>query len=263
MNYTIRASVYESTKTEGESAVKGFCTLVFGNSFKVTNIAILENKSTGELFVSMPRYLSNEKDENGNQIYKDVCNPITKEFREELYTNILKAFEMTMDGEKAVLTVDADDHQSPDFKVSVTPYERDGSSIRGLARVYINDNFVISNVNIIQGNKGLFVTMPSYKTKQVDENGKDIYRDICYPVTKAFREALYKAIIEEYGNRKDKSEEDFAKYIEQQKIESVGSEGKTAPTGKDGKGGSGTGSGSDAAGDGGLIDDSSEPPFHL
>jgi Uncharacterized protein, involved in the regulation of septum location len=132
-----------------------------------------------------------------------------------------------------------------------------------LARVYINDNFVISNVNIIQGNKGLFVTMPSYKTKQVDENGKDIYRDICYPVTKAFREALYKAIIEEYGNRKDKSEEDFAEYIEQQKIESVGSEGKTAPTGKDGKGGSGTGSGSDAAGDGGLIDDSSEPPFHL
>jgi Uncharacterized protein, involved in the regulation of septum location len=115
MNYTIRASVYESTKTEGESAVKGFCTLVFGNSFKVTNIAILENKSTGELFVSMPRYLSNEKDENGNQIYKDVCNPITKEFREELYTNILKAFEMTMDGEKAVLTVDADDHQSPVF----------------------------------------------------------------------------------------------------------------------------------------------------
>ena len=106
MNYTIRASVYESEKA-GENPVKGFCTLVFGDSFKVTNIAILENKSSGELFVSMPRYLSNEKDENGNQIYKDVCNPITKEFREELYTNILKAFERTMSDEKAVLTVEA------------------------------------------------------------------------------------------------------------------------------------------------------------
>ncbi len=225
MNYTIRASIYENSRTEGESAVKGFCTLVFGNSFKVTNIAILENKASGELFVSMPRYLSSEKDENGNPIYKDVCNPITKEFREELYTNILKAFERTMDDEKAVLTVDADDQTSPNFKVSVTPYEREGSSIKGFARVYINDNFVISNVSILQGSNGLFVTMPSYKTKQVDDKGKDIYRDICYPVTKEFRETLYKAIIEEYGNRKDKSEEDFAEYIEQQQ-EMIAEKGK-------------------------------------
>lgn len=226
MNYTIRASVYESEKA-GENPVKGFCTLVFGDSFKVTNIAILENKSSGELFVSMPRYLSNEKDENGNQIYKDVCNPITKEFREELYTNILKAFERTMSDEKAVLTVDADDKQSPNFKVSVTPFEREGSQLRGLARIYINDNFIINNVNIIQGSNGLFVTMPSYKTKQVDDNGKDVYRDICYPVTKNFRETLYKAILEEYGNRKDRSEDDFAEYIEQQKLEAASPEKKT------------------------------------
>lgn len=225
MNYTIRASVYESEKA-GENPVKGFCTLVFGDSFKVTNIAILENKSSGELFVSMPRYLSNEKDENGNQIYKDVCNPITKEFREELYTNILKAFERTMSDEKAVLTVDAEDKQSPNFKVSVTPFEREGSQLRGLARIYINDNFIINNVNIIQGSNGLFVTMPSYKTKQVDDNGKDVYRDICYPVTKNFRETLYKAILEEYGNRKDRSEDDFAEYIEQQKLEAASPEKK-------------------------------------
>ena len=222
MNYTIRASVYENEKANGMGSVKGFCTLVFGDSFKVTNIAILENKSNGELFVSMPRYLSNEKDENGNQIYKDVCNPITREFREELYTNILKAFERTMSDEKAVLTVDAEDKQSPNFKVSVTPFEREGSQIKGLARVYINDNFIINNVNIIQGSNGLFVTMPSYKTKQVDENGKDIYRDICYPVTKVFREALYKAITDEYENRKGRAEEDFAEYIEQQQEKIAG-----------------------------------------
>ncbi|MCR5104607.1 MAG: SpoVG family protein [Eubacterium sp.] len=225
MNYTIRASVYESEKA-GENPEKGFCTLVFGDSFKVTNIAILENKSSGELFVSMPRYLSNEKDENGNQIYKDVCNPITKEFREELYTNILKAFERTMSDEKAVLTVDAEDKQSPNFKVSVTPFEREGSQLRGLARIYIHDNFIINNVNIIQGSNGLFVTMPSYKTKQVDDNGKDVYRDICYPVTKNFRETLYKAILEEYGNRKDRSEDDFAEYIEQQKLDAASTEKK-------------------------------------
>ena len=40
--------------------------------------------------------------------------------------------------------------------------------------------------------------MPSYKTKQVDEHGKPIYQDVCYPVTKDFREKLYNEIIAEY-----------------------------------------------------------------
>ena len=55
----------------------------------------------------------------------------------------------------------------------------------------------------------VFVTgvMPSYKTKQVDEQGKPIYQDVCYPVTKDFREKLYNEIISEYEKAKDKSNE--------------------------------------------------------
>ena len=85
MKYSIK--VNEVRAKEG-SNIKGFATVVFGDSFKITNIAILENKDKGELFVSMPRYRSNERDESNGVIYKDVCNPITAEFREELYTNI-------------------------------------------------------------------------------------------------------------------------------------------------------------------------------
>ena len=63
--------------------VKGFATVVFGDSFNV------ENKDKGQLFVSMPRYKSNERSEDGSAIYKDVCNPITAEFREELYYKVI------------------------------------------------------------------------------------------------------------------------------------------------------------------------------
>ena len=86
MKYSIR--VNEVNNMDGN--LKGFATVVFSDSFKVTNIAILENQEKGQLFVSMPRYRTNEQDENGN-VYKDICNPITKEFREELYGNILEA----------------------------------------------------------------------------------------------------------------------------------------------------------------------------
>ena len=89
MKYSI--NVTEAKNQDGN--VRGFANLVFGDSFKITNIAILENKEKGTLFVSMPRYKSNERDEQGGVVYKDVCNPITAEFREELYGNILEAFE--------------------------------------------------------------------------------------------------------------------------------------------------------------------------
>ena len=57
--------------------------------------------------------------------------------------------------------------------------------------------------------------MPSYKTKQVDENGKPIYQDVCYPVTKDFREKLYNEIIAEYEKAKDKSNEKARENAEQ------------------------------------------------
>ena len=49
--------------------------------------------------------------------------------------------------------------------------------------------------------------MPSYKTKQKDENGKDIYQDICYPVTKDFREKLYSELERAYEEAKEKQQE--------------------------------------------------------
>lgn len=52
MKYSIKVNNINSK--EG-SNIKGFATMVFGDSFKITNIAILENKDKDQLFVSMPR----------------------------------------------------------------------------------------------------------------------------------------------------------------------------------------------------------------
>ena len=193
MKYSIR--VNEVKNMDGN--IRGFATVVFSDSFKVTNIAILENKERGQLFVSMPRYKSNERDENGN-VYKDVCNPITKEFREELYGNILEAYENLQKQDQEQERERQEFRDAPEFSVSVTPFEREGSNIKGLARIYFEDSFIVNNVNILQGKENLFVAMPSYKTKQTDEHGKPVYQEVCYPVTKEFREKLYKEIISTY-----------------------------------------------------------------
>ena len=189
MNYTIQ--VNEVKNTEGN--VRAFASLVFGECFKITNIAILENKEKGELFVSMPRYKSSQRNEDNEPVYKDVCNPITKEFREELYSLILQAYENVKNktGDRQVFVMDGkmiDDKTNGDieepmdvdgleFSVSVSVIEREGSNIKGLARIFIEDCFVINNVSIIQGKENLFVAMPSYKTKKVNENDRPIYQD--------------------------------------------------------------------------------------
>ncbi len=205
MKYSIK--VNEVKNSEGN--IRGFATVVFGDSFKITNIAILENREKGQLFVSMPRYRSNERDENNSVVYKDICNPITAEFREELYGNILDTYRETVNkaqsqnkqGKSAEKMVEL-----PEFSVKVSPFEKEGSNIRGLARIYFEDSFIVNNVSILQGKDKVFVAMPSYKTKQTDEHGKAIYQDVCYPVTKEFREKLYGKIVEEYEKAKEQSE---------------------------------------------------------
>lgn len=203
MKYTIKVNEVKKQ----DSNVKGFATVVFGDSFKIANIAIVQNRESGKLFVSMPRYKSNEKDENGATVFKDVCNPITSDFREELYGSILAEFERGKDQGQPDRGY-AKEIELPQFSVTVTPYEREGSNIRGLARIYFEDCFIVNNVNILQGKEKVFVSMPSYRTKQKDEKCMDIYQDICYPVTKNFRAKLYGEIEKVYEEAKEKQRQE-------------------------------------------------------
>ncbi len=190
MKYSIKVNEVKG-KGKQEDTLRGFATVVFGDSFKITNIAVLKNGDTGKLFVSMPRYKSNDKDENGGVIYKDVCNPITAEFREELYSNILEEYNRLVAGDNKEAAAENETVEPLKFSVTVTPFTKENSNIRGLARIYFDDRFIVNNVNLLQGKEKIFIAMPSYKTKQVDEQGRAVYQDVCYPVTKEFREKLY------------------------------------------------------------------------
>lgn len=98
------------------------------------------------------------------------------------------------------------DTKMPDFNVRVTPYEREGSTIKGLASISF-DGMSVNNVSIKQGTEKMFVSMPSYKTSQTDEKGNAVYKDMCHPVTAKFRDKLYGAILQEYENAMEQTNE--------------------------------------------------------
>ena len=64
--------------------------------------------------------------------------------------------------------------------------------LKAYATVTFDDCFVLHNVKIIEGEKGIFVAMPSRRTKT------GAYKDIAHPITPEFRSALQEKILSAY-----------------------------------------------------------------
>ena len=86
-----------------------------------------------------------------------------------------------------------------DYKANVTLMTKPGS-LKGVASVSINEEFVVKGLRIYEGDNGPFVSMPSRK---VGEN----YEDICFPITAEGREALHSAVLEAYEQKLTQQEE--------------------------------------------------------
>lgn len=78
--------------------------------------------------------------------------------------------------------------------VVVSKIEKEGSRVKGIASVLIDDSCAIHDIRIIEGDNGLFIAMPSRKTA----NGE--YRDIAHPINSETRKMFEEAIISEYNN---------------------------------------------------------------
>ncbi|MBR1417170.1 MAG: septation regulator SpoVG [Bacilli bacterium] len=81
--------------------------------------------------------------------------------------------------------------------VSVRKIEKEGSRMKGIASIVLDDSFAVHDIRIIQGDKGLFIAMPSRKTATGG------YRDIAHPINPDVRKMLEDAIIEAYNNAED------------------------------------------------------------
>ena len=77
--------------------------------------------------------------------------------------------------------------------VRVRKIESD-SKMRAVASITLDDEFVIHDIKIIDGDKGLFIAMPSRKTSDGE------YRDIAHPISSEVREKMQTTILEAYAN---------------------------------------------------------------
>ena len=75
--------------------------------------------------------------------------------------------------------------------VRIRKVEKEGK-MKAVVSITIENEFVIHDIKIIEGEKGLFIAMPSRKSNDGE------YRDIAHPINSATRENLQKLILEKY-----------------------------------------------------------------
>ena len=86
------------------------------------------------------------------------------------------------------------------IKVTVTPMKEQEGCLKANASIILNDVFKVTGIRIGISQKGnVFVSMPDYKTGRLYDNGKDVYQDIAYPVTRQFRQELYDEIVKGFN----------------------------------------------------------------
>ncbi len=67
--------------------------------------------------------------------------------------------------------------------------------MRAIASVTFDEQFVVHDLRVIEGNNGLFVAMPSRKTPSGD------FKDIAHPITSEARQYIHERVMEEYHSQ--------------------------------------------------------------
>ncbi len=75
-------------------------------------------------------------------------------------------------------------------KVTLRPVSM--NKVCAIASIVIDDVFVVHDLRVVNGDKGLFVAMPSRKLPNGD------FRDICHPINTDARTGIQQAVLDQF-----------------------------------------------------------------
>ena len=75
--------------------------------------------------------------------------------------------------------------------VRVRRIEKEGK-MKAIVSITLDNEFVVHDIKVIEGEKGLFIAMPSRKASDGE------YRDIAHPINSGTRENIQRLILQKY-----------------------------------------------------------------
>ncbi|MGA3602099.1 MULTISPECIES: septation regulator SpoVG [Lysinibacillus] len=80
--------------------------------------------------------------------------------------------------------------------------------MRAIASITLDNEFVVHDIRVIDGNAGLFVAMPSKRTPDGE------FRDIAHPINSTTRNKIQEIILNEYHNSSETEEVEKTEELE-------------------------------------------------
>lgn len=74
--------------------------------------------------------------------------------------------------------------------------------MKAVVSITFDDEFVVHDIKVIEGEKGLFIAMPSRKAADGE------YRDIAHPINSSMREKVQQIILERYQSVLEETSEE-------------------------------------------------------
>lgn len=170
--YEVRAKKLETA----DGNLLGIASFVVDGQFAFNGIRVIKSENTERgFFLSMPSFKIGEK-------YIDYFHPISTEMANSLANAIGRALDSDV-------TVRIGDTPT---KVGINIDVNDEGKNKARVIMRLGEDFVCDSIHVVEGSKGLFVSMPSYKTKEGD------YKDFCHPITAEYKSSLDKDIMDMY-----------------------------------------------------------------
>ena len=213
--------VYPLDEQQGKT--KAFASVALDDMVAIRGIRVIEGDKG--LFVSMPQSKS-EKD--GKTEYHDIAFPLDSDVRKALNKAVKEEYKRV-----EALPEEQRGYDKPEagqmnglnieeikLEIKVYPLKDSQSNTKAFAVVNIDDLAEIRGVRVVDGEKGLFVTMPQSKDNKTGE-----YHDVAFPTNGDLRKEISRAVLEKYENgdkSKDKSLADGLKKGAEKAAEHVG-----------------------------------------
>jgi stage V sporulation protein G len=182
--------VYPIDEPKGNT--KAFASIGIDDMLAIRGIRVVEGEKG--MFVTMPQ----SKDKENN--FHDIAFPLTADLRKDITATVIEEY-----GRVASLPPDQRGYDAPDMSgangiraqdvkldIRVYPLDEPKGSTKAFASVGIDEIAAIRGVRIVEGEKGLFVTMPQSK----DSGGE--YHDIAFPINGDLRKEITKAVLDGY-----------------------------------------------------------------
>ena len=206
MGSNVKLDVRAYPLENAQGSTKAFVSVAFNDIVAIRGIRVVDGQNG--LFVTMPQSKS-EKD--GKTEYHDIAFPKSAELRKEVNRAVLAEYAKSQsaeykpnqNGRDAEKQEQQDSQTGGDVKLVVwaNPFDSPQSSTKAFANVLFKngdeDLIVINGIRVVDGQNGLFVTMP--QSKQEKPDGTTEYHDIAFPLTNDLRKELNTAVLAEYA----------------------------------------------------------------